>query len=299
MDALDDLRALIALYAGGQYRQTSLEGLKVISSDRPTLPMSGVTSPVLGMVAQGYKRTVLNDSVFTYGPGQYLVASLELPVTGYIVRASREVPFLGLSLALNPSVIAELLLEALPMERGAGQASAIGVSDASAELLDAFVRLLRLLDRPMDMPVLGPMIEREILWRLLSSRQGAMVRQIGLADSRLSQIGRAIRRIRTGYAENLRISELARLAGMSVTSFHRHFRAITSMSPLQYQKQIRLREARARLIAEAGDVASVGYAVGYESPSQFSREYRKLFGAPPGKDAARLQQASYEVTNFV
>jgi transcriptional regulator GlxA family with amidase domain len=141
-------------------------------------------------------------------------------------------------------------------------------------------------DRPDDVPVLGPAIEREILWRLINSDQGATVRQIGLVDSRISQVARAIRWIRTRYAESLRIEDLAQLAGMSVTSFHRHFRSVTSMTPIQYQKQIRLQEARARLLANRKDVAAVGFAVGYDSPSQFSREYRRQFGAPPGKHAA-------------
>ena len=165
----------------------------------------------------------------------------------------------------------------------------IAVRDATPDLLDPIIRLLRLLDRPGDMPVLGPMLEREILWRLLTGAQGATVRQIGLADSRLSQVARAIRHIRTRYAETLSMDDLATLAGMSPASFHRHFRAVTTMSPLQYQKQIRLQAARSRLLAEPGDVASIGFEVGYESPSQFSREYARLFGAPPGRDAERLR----------
>jgi AraC-like DNA-binding protein len=216
-----------------------------------------------------------------------VVISLDLPVTGHVVRAAPDRPFLGMGLTLDPARIAALLLDAPTAARA--DAAGIAVSDATDDLLDPIVRLLRLLDRPEDIPVLAAPIEREILWRLVNGAQGATIRQIGLADSRLAQIARSIRRIRTDYAEPLPIVELAKTAGMSVTSFHRHFRAVTAMSPLQFQKQIRLQEARTRLIADSHDIAAVGQAVGYESPTQFNREYRRLFGAPPGRDAARLQ----------
>ncbi len=163
------------------------------------------------------------------------------------------------------------------------------VSDAPPELLDPILRLLRLFDRPRDIAVLAPMLEREILWRLLNGEQGWMVRQIGTADSSLSQIARAIRWIRAHFAESFRIEEPAREAHMSVATFYRHFRAVTAMSPLQYRKRIRLQHARARLMADSHDVAGVGFAVGYESPSQFSPEYSRMFGAPPGEDGARLK----------
>jgi transcriptional regulator GlxA family with amidase domain len=192
---------------------------------------------------------------------------------------------------LKPFAVASLLLESGTV----GDRSArpgIAASDAGPDLLDPIVRLLRLLDRPGDVPVLGPAIEREILWRLIMGEQGAMVRQPGLADSRLSQISRAVRWIRDHHAELLRIDDLARVVNMSATSFFRHFRAVTSLTPIQYQKQVRLQEARAKLLANAGDVAAVGYAVGYDSPSQFSREYRRQFGAPPGRDAAQLLETS-------
>lgn len=163
------------------------------------------------------------------------------------------------------------------------------MSDAPGELLDPAVRLLRLLDHPADLPVLAPMIKREILWRLATGEQGAMVRQIGLADSSLTHISRAIHWIRDHHTETLRIADLARLAGMSATSFHRHFRAVTAMTPVQFQKQIRLQEARLLLLSNIHDVATTGYLVGYDSTSQFSREYRRRFGAPPGQDATRLR----------
>jgi AraC-like DNA-binding protein len=167
--------------------------------------------------------------------------------------------------------------------------AAIAVSDASPLLLDAITRLIGLLDEPGAAAVLAADVEREILWRLLTGPQGATMRQIGLADSHLAHLARAITWIRGHYDETLRVADLAALAAMSVTSFHRHFRALTSMTPVQFQKQIRLHEARARLLADPGDIAGAGHAVGYGSPSQFSREYRRMFGVPPSRHVPALR----------
>ncbi|AMO93887.1 bacterial regulatory helix-turn-helix s, AraC family protein [Collimonas fungivorans] len=292
MEPLAELRLLIARHAGHGLTDTAFPGLKLMASDFTTQPVHHVSEPAFAVMAQGAKRAVLGDKLFEYGAGQYLVVSVDLPIASHVSRASAAEPFLGLGLILRPTAVATLLVETAASESASGELSGMGVSDAGTELLDAVVRLLRLLEHPRDLPVLGPMIEREILWRLLTGEQGAMLRQIGLADSRLSQIGRAIRWIRSHYAETFPIEELARLAAMSVSSFHRHFRAVTAMSPLQYQKQIRLQEARSRLLAQSEDAAAVGFSVGYESPSQFSREYSRLFGAPPGRDAARLRAGS-------
>jgi AraC-like DNA-binding protein len=264
--------------------QTVLPSVVVKASETVTEPMPAVTDPVFALIAQGAKRAIVGETVYGYKAGEYLVVSIELPVTAHVSEA----PYVALGLRLDPALIAGLLLETAG-DRGSADTPGIAVSTASEELLDPVVRLIRLLDRPADMPVLGAAIEREIVWRLITGEQGAMVRQIGLADSRLAQISRAIRWIRQNYADPFRVEDASRVAGMSVTSFHRHFRAVTTMTPIQYQKQIRLQEARARLITEPHDVAGVGYAVGYGSPSQFSREYRRMFGAPPGADAARLQ----------
>jgi len=224
----------------------------------------------------------------------YLIVSVDLPVISRVVEASGRQPYLGVAITLDPALIARLLLETSAGERVADEGDdplGLAVSDAPPELLDPVLRLLRLLDRPEDVPVLRPMIEREILWRLLCGTQGALVRQIGLADSSLCHIRRAITVIRSRYAESLRVEDLAEVAGMSEASFYRHFKAVTAVSPLQYQKQIRLLEARARLIAGPQNVAAIGFDVGYESPSQFSREYRRQFGAPPSRDAVRLRAA--------
>jgi len=285
MEPLDELRALITRHAG------AAPGIKVVMADSPTELVHHVLEPMLAVVAQGAKRAVLGDKVFEYGAGQYLVVSVDLPIAGHVFRASRELPYLAVGLPLKPANIATLLLE-MASDRVSAEPAGLGVSDAPRELLESVVRMLRLLERPRDAAVLGPMLEREILWWLLNGEQSATVRQIGLADSRLSQISRAIRWIRVHHAKPFRIEELAEMAAMSASSFHRHFRAVTTMSPLQYQKLIRLQEARARLMVESDDVAAIGFSVGYESPSQFSREYSRLFGAPPGRDVARLRTVS-------
>jgi len=292
MQQLAEIRDLIARHASPGGMATALPGVSLKAATGPTDPVSCVYEPTFALVAQGSKRTVLCDKVFAYGAGQYLVCSVDLPITGCVVEASADEPYLGLGMTLKPAAIAALLLEIGAGERGPSEPAGLAVSQASPDLLDPVVRLLRLLERPDDAPVLAPMLEREILWRLLAGEQGAMVRQIGLADSSLSQISRAIGWIRTHYAEAFRIEDLARAAGMSAPTFYRHFRGVTAMSPLQYQKQIRLQEARARLIIHGHDVASVGFEVGYDSPSQFSREYSRLFGAPPGRDAAHLRTVS-------
>ena len=295
MEPLNELRTLISRHAGDGLTATALPSLVLMAVDAPTEPVHHVYEPALAIVAQGAKQSVLGERLIDYRAGQYLVVSIDLPMIGYVTEASATAPFLALGLKLKPAAIATLLLETAT-ERTVVESVGIGVSDAPDELLDPVVRLVRLLDRPEDVAVLAPMIEREILWRLLSGEQGAMVRQIGLADSRLSQISYAIRWIRSHYAETFRIEDLAQLAAMSVSSFHRHFRAVTEMSPLQYQKRVRLQEARARLLAESADVAAVGFGVGYDSPSQFSREYSRLFGVPPGRDVARLKAGQAQQT---
>jgi AraC-like DNA-binding protein len=284
MNNLADLRELIERHAESESARRMLPGAIIVASRVPTEPLGFVVEPAFALAVQGTKRAVINDKVFEYGAGQFLILSVDLPLTTHVVHASPNKPFLGFGLILKPAAIASLLLETGRSDKT--EARGIAVSGLTADLIDPVVRLLRLVDRPDDVPVLGPAIEREILWRLINSDQGATVRQIGLVGSRISKVARAIRWIRTRYAGILRTEDLAQLAGMSVTSFHRHFRAVTSMTPIQYQKQIRLQEARARLLANPKDVAAVGFAVGYDSPSQFSREYRRQFGAPPGKHAA-------------
>jgi AraC-like DNA-binding protein len=287
--SLGELRTLIAANAGRD--ELPVDGLFLSMTEQVTVPTPLLTGPVVALVAQGAKCAVLGDRTYDYRAGQYLVVSVDLPVTGNYTQASAAEPFLGVGLMLEPAAVAELLLETEGRDRSAAHPG-IAVSDASAELLDATVRMMRLLDHPAEVPVLAPLIKKEILWRLLTGPQGAMVSQIGLADSSLTHVGRAIRWIREHHSETLRIERLAQLAMMSPTSFHRHFRAVTAMTPVQYQKRIRLHEARLLLVDRTHDVATVGYLVGYESTSQFSREYRRQFGVPPGRDAERLRRST-------
>ncbi len=294
MEPLDEIRKWIARFAARDKLalvDTNWESLKIMTFGMPTESMPSLYEPVFGLVVQGAKRAVLGNRVFDCVAGQYIVVSQEFPVTSQVVSATVEEPFMTVSLKLKPSKIAELLLDA---DCGASTTSfsGIGVGQASTELMEAVARLLRLLDRPRDLAVLGPLVEREILWYLLSGDQGAVVREVVLTDGRLSRISQAIRWIRSHYAEPFRVEDLAQLAGMSASSFHRHFLAATAMSPIQYQKQVRLQEARSRLMVQREDVAAVGFAVGYDNASQFSYEYSRLYGLPPGKDAMRMRQAS-------
>jgi AraC-like DNA-binding protein len=296
MHELGRLTELIARHAGEGLTPTALPGVSVLRATAVTEPLGEVAEPTVAVIAQGVKETALNGRTFAYGPGQLTIVPVELPVVGHITQASPGEPFLAFVLRLRPEKIATLLAEATPVTtapRAAGAAPrGIAVSDASPALLDAIGRLLALLGAPDDAAVLAAGVEREILWRLLTGPHGPTVRQVGLADSRLAYLARAIHRIRSHYDQTLRIEDLAALAAMSVTSFHRHFRALTSMTPIQFQKQIRLHEARTRLLAEPGDIAGAGFAVGYDSPSQFSREYRRMFGAPPSRDALTLRQTA-------
>jgi AraC-like DNA-binding protein len=233
----------------------------------------------------------LGDHVYEYGPGQYLVTSVDLPVTGQFTDAVPGRPALGFGMTLEPAVIAELLSAVgpggFPQSTDAARRG-IAVSDAPGELLDAIVRLLRLLDRPRDRAALVPLVKREIMWRLMTGEQGEVVRQLGLADSSLTHIRRAVGWIRENYSRPFRVGDVAQISGMSVSAFHRNFQAVTAMTPIQFQKQIRLHAARLLLANHPNDITGVGHRVGYDSPSQFSREYRRQFGAPPSIDAARL-----------
>ena len=293
---LHELRALIERHAGAGVTPTAIPGVVVSRMDAAGPQDESTTGTILAVVAQGTKRLSIGSFVHDYGPGQFLVASVDLPVTGQFMDASPQRPALGFGLELRPEVVAELMLTPSAAEftrpaRGESSPPAIAVGTASPRLLDATVRMLRLLDDPRDIPVLAPMIEREILWLIMSGDQGATVRQLGLADSSLSRVRHVVRWMRERYAEPVRVDQLAEQARMSSSAFHRAFHAVTAMSPIQYQKNIRLQEARLRLLQNPGDVASTAFAVGYESASQFSREYRRQFGAPPSQDVAQLRDA--------
>ncbi len=286
MDRLHELAEILRRHAGADAMTPGGPDALLITASMVRPPQQIVYEPMLCVIVAGAKRTTLGDRTFDYHAGDYLVVSADLPVSGQVLEA----PYAAVGIALDPVTIADLMQDAGGDATDAAPGPALTVSRMDDGLLDAVGRLIALLDRPGDAPVLAPMIRREIVWRLLAGPDGAMVRQIGMKDGRLGRIQRVIRRLRERYAEPVRIGELAELAGMSETSLHRHFKAITSMSPLQYQKQVRLQEARNRLLVDGHDIAGVGFAVGYDSPSQFSREYSRQFGRPPGRDLDRLRR---------
>lgn len=294
MDPAGRLSELIRRHAGEGLTPTALPGVSLLRAASTTEPLGEVAEPAVAVIAQGVKETVFGGQVFRHGPGQFAVVPVELPVTGHVTAASPGAPLLACVLLLRQEKIAALLAELAgaspaPRSRPSGLPPAFAVSSASPALLDAVTRLVALLDDPAAAAVLADGTEREVLWRLITGPQGAAVREIGLADSHLAHLARAITHIRTHYDQALRVPDLAALAAMSVTSFHRHFRALTSMTPVQFQKQIRMHHARARLLAGPGSIAAAGHAVGYSSPSQFSREYTRTFGLPPSRHAAAIR----------
>ena len=282
---MSELCDLITRHCRRDLTTTAFPRLVLSRVNAPTALTAAMYYPLLCVVAQGRKRIILGNEEFYYDPNSYLIASLDLPVSGQVIEA----PCLGVTLALDPATLASLVLDMPPARDERAAAKALAVHPLEACLLDPLLRLLRLLDRPEDLPVLAPLIEREILYRLLRGPRGEMLRQMALPSSQLSQISRAIQLIRLRYQEKIPVEEMARTARMSATSFHRHFRAATGMSPLQFQKRIRLQEARRQLLSREADAARVGFDVGYESASQFSREYRRLFGAPPVQDTRKAR----------
>ncbi|KTT70433.1 AraC family transcriptional regulator [Sphingomonas endophytica] len=288
MTTLTDLAPLIERHWFAYGRETPIEGLLITRAETPSGIIRAVYRPSFCLVVQGAKTTMLGETRYRYAAGQCLLASVDLPVTARITQATQEAPYLALSLAIDPAVVTELLAELAGALADAPAFAALSTADHDPALCDPLKRLLDLLDAPRDAQVLAPLVRREIVWRLLGGALGPALRQIGLADTHAARIGRATAHIRDHYAETLRVADLAALASMSVPGFHRHFKTVTTMTPVQFQKQVRLQEARRRLIA-AEEVARVGFAVGYESLSQFSRDYRRLFGAPPGRDAAAIR----------
>lgn len=295
---LAELVGLIARHARSD-QTTPITGMLLSADTKVGEPTPSRSGTVMALIAQGAKRIALGERTYEYRQGQCLVASMDLAITGHYVEASPETPALGFGLVIRPSAVTTLLLEASEVrgrrsaQRPGGAAlPALGVVDAGEELLDAVIRMVTLIERPRDRIVLAPMIEREILWYLLNGPMGPTMRQIAMADSSLAQISRAVRWITENYDHQFRVQDLARMCGMGVSSFHRNFLAVTAFSPLQFQKQVRLQQSRLLLLAGVGDVATTGFRVGYDSASQFSREYRRYFGLPPGQDVARLRASA-------
>ncbi len=270
-----------------------LEGLMLRHSSSPTELGHGVSHPSFCVIAQGSKEILLGASLYRYDPAHYLIATTALPIASRVLEASRERPYLGLVLRLDPTLVGSVLVEAgRPAPRGHADVRALDVSPLDEGLLDAVVRLVRLLDAPIEARFLAPLIKREIIYRLLVGEQGARLRQIAVLGGYTGRIATAVERMRKEFDKPLRIEDLAQELGMSVSSFHHRFKAVTAMSPLQFQKQLRLQEARRLMLGEELDAMSAGYRVGYEDASHFNREYKRLFGAPPMRDVARLRETA-------
>jgi AraC-like DNA-binding protein len=268
-----------------------LKGLLLNRSSTPTEQLHGVSRPSFCVIAQGSKEVLLGDSRYRYDPAHYLLATVELPVVGRVIEASVDRPYLSFRLVLDPALVGSAMVEAGHLSaRTRGDARALDVSPLDAELLDATVRLMRLLDSPAEERILRPLITREIVYRLLIGDQGSRLRHLALLGGHPDRIADAVERLRRKFNQPLRIDSLAQELGMSVSGFHHHFKAVTAMSPLQFQKQLRLQEARRILLGENLDAASAGSRVGYDDASQFSREYKRLFGYPPMRDVERLRR---------
>jgi len=268
-----------------------LDGLFLARLTKPTESKLALYQPAFCFVVQGGKQVLVGEEVLRYDPGHYLLFTVDLPVIFRVEEASDEKPYFGLRLDLDPALVASVMMEAgAGSRKGDASVKAIGVNPVDSDLLDAVVRLVRLVDKPGEQRILAPLIKREIVYRLLAGGEGARLGHL-VASSRgdTRRISRAIGRLREHYSEPLKIDEIARDLGMSVSGFHHHFRSVTAMSPLQFQKQIRLQEARRLMLGEELDAASAGHRVGYEDPAYFSRDYKKLFGAPPQRDIARLR----------
>lgn len=300
MPDLRELAQLTQRFAPEEgYNATALPGVCIYRASKVADPIHSFYEPSLCIVAQGRKRSMIGDQVFVYDEAKYLVISVGVPIVSQHIEATPERPFLCMRLRLDPAAIAALMIERnlQPAQEHARPGPPLIISDMTPELTDAAARLLRLLATPNDIAVLAPLIEREILYRLVCGEQTAMLGHIAFAESRLHQVNRVIAWIMRNYKQPFSMQAAAAEANMSPSSLHSHFKAVTTFSPLQYQKQLRLQEARRLILVQSLDAAAAAFAVGYESPSQFSREYRRLFGAPPAADIKRLRAASISLEN--
>lgn len=267
---------------------TAVPGLSILRTDVAGARLPSVLTSSLCFIVQGAKEVTVGTSTYRYRRSEFLFASVDLPVTGEVLVATPSKPYLCLALEIDPALVLELTARG-PKVAPHGSRPGIFVGRTDALMTGAFLRLLQCLDDPMDVEILAPGIVREIVYRVLVGPYGDAVRDLGASGSQVRRIAKAIERLKRDYRRHLHTEELARVAGMSVSSFHAHFRKVTTLSPLQYQKQLRLQEARRLLLADAGGAATVAFQVGYESASQFSREYASLFGAPPMRDVRRAR----------
>lgn len=292
IDKCKELAALVNLHTdskGNGAHATAINPLVFTRECDPPAAIQGVSEPLLVIVVQGEKEVLLKEEGYRYGVAQYLVVSVDMPLSGCVVEATPSQPYLGFKLKLDSAQLCEIIAQTnLDISK---KESVRGwfISDADPPLIDCAIRLTKLLETPQDISFLAPMIIREIYYRLLMGEQSEAVRQIATSGSNMQRIAEAIKRLKADFAKPLRVEDLAEQANMSASSFHRHFKAVTSMSPLQYQKQLRLLKARQMMLAKDVDATQTAYKVGYESTSQFSREYARMFGAPPIRDIERLR----------
>lgn len=284
--SLDELRQLTA-HAENRRTETGIPRVAMVKGKVPEHELNAVYEPMVNLVLQGAKTMTIGERALRFDPATYFVMSVDLPAVGQVHQAVNGKPYVACSLSLEPARIAEVLEVAPP---SAGRSGGFAVAPLTEELIDAWTRMLRLMRKPEEIPALAPVYEREILFRVLQGPQGHLLRDIALPDSAAARVRQAIEWIRRHATRPLRVSALARMSAMSEAAFHRHFRAVTAMSPLQYQKRLRLLQARSLLIGEQVSASMVAYEVGYESPSQFNREYARLFGRPPASDARELRQ---------
>ena len=286
-------KSIARLTEKGELHTTAIPALSLFRRDEPTGPITGMYEPSVCLVAQGAKRVRLGDDTFVYDAHHYLITSVHLPTVVQIIEASRSKPYLGLRLMLDQREISQLMVDSnLPPPCVQQSSRGMATGEVTLPLLTAIQRLVDLLAEQQDIPILAPIIQREIIYRLLVGDQGERLRQIASAGSQSHQIARAIDWLKGNFTQQLSIDDLAAQASMSTSTFHHHFRSMTALSPLQFQKQLRLQEARRLMLAERMDAANAAFQVGYESPSQFSREYNRLFGAPPLRDITKLRQMS-------
>ena len=285
---------------GQQDCPTPIPRLGFFRREAPMAPRVCLVEPSIILVVQGEKQMLVGGQAYPYNIEHFLVTSLDLPANSQIVEASPQQPCLGLSYKLDLRIMAELVAQGAllsPESRASAQGSGIGIGSVTPSLLAPFKRMLDLLDEPASIAILAPLIEREIHYRLLMSDQAARLMQIASVGSQGHRVAQAIDWLKVHYTETLRIDDLASRVKMSPSSLHHHFRQLTAMSPLQYQKWLRLNEARRLMLSEDSDAADAAYSVGYESPSQFSREYTRLFGAPPKRDIEVLRRKADGAAN--
>lgn len=275
---------------GDGMHDTTVPGLQCLKFSTTGSSLPAVYEPSVCILAQGAKRVMLEDEIYRYSAAQYLCVSVDLPVLGEVTEGDAASPYLCLKLDINPREITDLLAQmdgTPPADHETSRGIFVGTADQA--LMDSILRLVALIDTPEDVPLLGPMAFREVYYRLLRGEHGDRIAQMGVPDSRMQRVVRVLQELRSDVARAMRIDEMAKLASMSPSSFHHHFKQVTAMTPHQYQKRLRLMEARRILLSEDTDASSTAYRVGYESPSQFSREYHRMFGAPPMRDVEMLR----------